>query len=149
MEDANGNVLFERLTLQNSTQYKDTFNLATGCYSIVIEDSDYDGIGFWYSNQTEGETTGQFRIRKVGGTTINNFPSDFGHYHRYNFSVGFTLGMDELTMSNELSVYPNPTNGECMIEISGSVNGKADLYVYDVMGRLVHAQPMNATAQFA
>jgi hypothetical protein len=57
--------------------------------------------------------------------------------------------MDELTMSNELSVYPNPTNGECMIEVSGSVNGKADLYVYDVMGRLVHAQPMNATAQFA
>ncbi len=149
LEDAAGNILFERNQLQNSTQYKDTFDLPMGCYSIIIEDSDFDGIGFWYSSQVEGETTGQFRIRKVGGTTVENFPADFGRYHRYNFSVGFTLGQHELSLNEKVDIYPNPTGGECMIEASGRVNGKAELMVYDVMGRMVHSETMNATANFA
>jgi hypothetical protein len=149
LEDANGNTLFERATLTNNTTYKDTFDLSPGCYSLVVEDTDQDGMGFWYSSQVEGETAGQFRVRMVGGSYVEIFPGDFGHYHRYNFSVGFTLGTDEKELDHEIAVFPNPTNGLCTIEVSGYVKGKADLYIYDLMGRIVHSENMNATDTFA
>lgn len=149
LEDASGNVIFARNTLANSTTYKDTFDLAPGCYSLVVEDSDHDGMGFWYSSQVEGETSGQFRVRLVGGSYVEIFPGDFGHYHRYNFSVGFTLGVDEKELDHEIAIFPNPTNGICTIEVSGYVKGKADLFIYDLMGRQVHTEKMIATDTFA
>ncbi len=149
LEDASGNVIFERNTLLNNTQYKDTFDLAPGCYSIILEDSDHDGIAFWASNQFEGETAGQFRLRQVGGSYIEFFPGDFGRYHRYNFSVGFTVNTEEKELDHKIAILPNPTNGECTIELSGFVNNKAELYVLDLSGRVIHQEKMNATVDFA
>ncbi len=149
LEDSQGNVIFERNVLANTTEYKDTFDLAPGCYSIVLEDSDHDGIAFWASNQFEGETSGQFRLRKVGGSYIEFFPGDFGAYHRFNFSVGFTLDVEELIQQTSVSVYPNPTNGVCTIELNGQTGGQADLLIMDLTGRVVHKEKMNATVDFA
>jgi hypothetical protein len=147
--DHAGNILFQRNDLTNQTQYKDTFNLAPGCYSIIIEDSDDDGLGFWYSNQVEGETTGQMRLRKVGGSYIEFFPADFGSYHRYDFSVGFTLGMKEEELAHEIAIYPNPTNGVTTVEVSGSVYNDASIELYDLSGRKLMQERMNATQFFA
>lgn len=149
LEDASGNILFSRTTLTNNTQYKDTFDLAPGCYSIILTDNDHDGLSFWYSSQTEGETTGQFRLRLVGGSYIEFFPGDFGDYYRYDFSVGFTLGLDEKVLDHEVKVFPNPTSGICTIEVSGSVHNSADLTIYDLTGRQVYSEKMNASETFA
>jgi hypothetical protein len=147
--DHAGTVLFERSNLQNTTQYKDTFDLAPGCYSIIIEDTDHDGLAFWYSAQVEGETSGQMRLRKVGGSYIEFFPGDFGHYHRYDFTVGFTLDVPEYTQVSEISVYPNPGAGLTTIELSGQINGRARLQLLDLTGRTLHQEDMKATADFA
>ncbi|MFM6933849.1 MAG: T9SS type A sorting domain-containing protein [Flavobacteriales bacterium] len=147
--DHAGNILFQRDVLDNQTQYKDTFNLAPGCYSIVIEDSDSDGLGFWYSSQVEGETTGQMRLRKVGGSYIEFFPADFGNYHRYDFSVGFTLGIKEADLTHEIAVYPNPTNGLTTVEVNGSVHHDATVELYDLSGRKLLSEKMNADEYFA
>jgi hypothetical protein len=147
--DHAGNILFQRDVLTNQSQYKDTFNLAPGCYSIIVEDSDSDGLGFWYSSQVEGETTGQMRLRQVGGSYIEFFPPDFGSYHRYDFSVGFTLGIKEEELAHEIAVFPNPTTGLTTIEVSGSVNNDASIEVYDLSGRRLISEKMNATAFFA
>ncbi len=147
--DHAGNIIFERNNLQNTTQYKDTFDLAPGCYSIIIEDTDHDGLAFWYSAQVEGETSGQMRLRKVGGSYIEFFPGDFGHYHRYDFTVGFTLDAPELILDPKVVIYPNPGSGPVTIEIEGEINGSADLYIKDLSGRELHHEKMNATAQFA
>ncbi|MBI1835730.1 MAG: T9SS type A sorting domain-containing protein [Flavobacteriia bacterium] len=147
--DQNGTVIFERLTLANSTTYKDTFDLAPGCYSVILEDSDDDGIGFWYSSQTEGETTGQFRVKRVGGSNVEAFPSDFGRYYRTDFSVGFTLDLNEKNLDHEIKVFPNPNNGIFNIEINGFIENEANLEVFDIMGRKILTQSMNATALFA
>ncbi len=149
MVDHAGNILLQRDVLTNQTQYKDTFNLAQGCYSIIIEDSDDDGLGFWYSNQVEGETTGQLRLRKVGGSYIEFFPSDFGSYHRYDFSVGFTLDVKEEELAHEIAIYPNPTNGVTTVEVSGSVYNDASIELYDLSGRKLMQEKMNATQFFA
>lgn len=147
--DHSGNILFERDNLTNQTQYKDTFDLAPGCYSIIIEDSDDDGLSFWYSAQVEGETAGTMRLRKVGGTYIEFFPGDFGSYHRYDFSVGFELGIDEVNLEHKIAIFPNPTNGMTTIEVNGAVNEQASIEIYDLMGRKIHLEEMNASQYFA
>lgn len=147
--DASGTVLFERSNLQNTTQYKDTFDLAPGCYSIVLDDFDDDGLSFWYSSQTEGETAGAFRVRKVGGSYMEIFPGDFGSYHRYDFSVGFTLGMDELPDYAELTIFPNPAQNELTIDLIAKVGGNAQVQIMDLSGRILIEDDMNASSSFA
>lgn len=147
--DHAGTVLFERNNLQNTTQYKDTFDLAPGCYSIIIEDTDHDGLAFWYSAQVEGETSGQMRLRKVGGSYIEFFPGDFGRFHRYDFTVGFTLDVPELDENTKMSIFPNPGSGQTTIELSGLVNGQARLSILDLTGRNLHSEQMKASAHFA
>jgi hypothetical protein len=147
--DHAGTVLFERSNLQNTTQYKDTFDLAPGCYSIIIEDTDHDGLAFWYSSQVEGETSGQMRLRQVGGSYIEFFPGDFGHYHRYDFTVGFTLDVVEVLQQQEISVFPNPGAGMVTIEMKGAIQGAAQLRIRDLTGRELYREKMNATANFA
>ena len=147
--DHAGNIIFQRDVLTNQTQYKDTFNLAPGCYSIIIEDSDNDGLGFWYSSQVEGETTGQMRLRKVGGSYIEFFPADFGNFHRYDFSVGFTLGVNEEELAHEIAVFPNPTTGLTTVEVSGSVMNDATIELYDLTGRRLFMEKMTASDYFA
>ena len=149
MIDNAGNILFERNNLTNQTQYKDTFDLAPGCYSIIIEDTDDDGLSFWYSAQVEGETAGTMRLRKVGGTYIEFFPGDFGSYHRYDFSVGFELGIDETDLEHKIAIFPNPTNGMTTIEVNGAVNEQASIEIYDLMGRKIYSEEMNASQYFA
>ena len=147
--DQNGAVIFERLTLANTTTYKDTFDLDPGCYSIILEDSDDDGIGFWYSSQVEGETNGQFRLRKVGGSIIETFPADFGKYHRYDFSVGYAVNIDETKLDNDIVIFPNPNNGIFQIELSAVIKEKASLEIIDMMGRSIHSEEMTANDYFA
>jgi hypothetical protein len=149
LEDMDGNVIFEATGLANTTTYRDTFDLAPGCYSIILEDSDNDGIGFWYSAQVEGETTGTFRLRLVGGTWIEFFPADFGNYHRYNFSVGFTVNTEEQELDHEIVIFPNPNRGAFDIELSGYVGNEAELQIFDLMGREVLREKMNAQSNFA
>jgi len=145
MMDSDGNTIFERTSLSNSTDYKDTFDLAPGCYSIILEDSDSDGISFWYSASQQGETAGSFRVKLVGGPVMEMFEQDFGNYHQYNFTVGFDLGTEELTdIDEELIIYPNPNDGVFGIELVGNVDYSADLEIYDLMGRKVHQETMNA-----
>jgi hypothetical protein len=149
LQDHAGNVIFQRTQLTNQTQYKDTFNLAPGCYSIIIEDTDSDGLSFWYSSQVEGETAGSMRLRLVGGSYIEFFPGDFGNYHRYDFSVGFTMDVPENDLTHEIAIFPNPSSGLTTVEVSGAVNNNASLEILDLTGRLIHSEKMNASADFA
>jgi hypothetical protein len=123
--------------------------LAPGCYSIIIEDTDSDGLSFWYSSQVEGETAGSMRLRLVGGSYIEFFPGDFGNYHRYDFSVGFTMDVSETDLTHEIAIFPNPSSGLTTVEVSGAVNNDASLEILDLTGRLIHSEKMNASANFA
>jgi len=146
----NGDVIFERTSLTNSTQYKDTFDLAPGCYSIILEDSDHDGISFWYSAQAEGETAGSFRLRNVGGSIFETLDPDFGRFARYNFSVKLQdLGAKEMNLNDHLNVFPNPSDGLFYIDLGGDIQYKANLEVLDLSGRCVLQKEMNATISSA
>lgn len=150
IEDSNGDIVFERTNMTNSTLYRDTFDLSPGCYSMILEDSDHDGIAFWASANYEGETSGNFYVRKVGGTTIEQFPGDFGHYHRYNFTIGLEqVGIKESTESNELVVYPNPTSGVFQIDFNGSINSNSLLLVRDISGKVVLTREISSSSDLS
>ena len=143
--DGAGNTIFERTSLANNTDYKDTFDLAPGCYSIILEDFDNDGIAFWYSSQVEGETAGSFRVKLVNGPMVEIFEQDFGNFHQYNFTVDFDLGVEDLgDIEEELYVYPNPNDGMFDVELIGNVDYDAELEIYDIMGRQVYRGRMNS-----
>ena len=89
------------------------------------------------------------RLRKVGGSYIEFFPGDFGRYHRYDFTVGFTLDVDEQELSHQIAIYPNPTTSITTIEVEGEVNGQATLRITDLSGRVLHESYMNAGTNFA
>lgn len=151
----NGDVIFQRSGMSNQTQYKDTFDLAPGCYSIILEDFDDDGLSFWYSaiptNQGgEGETAGSFMLRRVGGSVFETFPGDFGSYHRFNFSIGLDY-LNELKeqQADNLFIYPNPTKGEFYIDLGGAIQNEAHLEIVDLSGRVVLTKKMNTTASSA
>lgn len=136
--DASGTTIFERTTLLNSTEYRDTFDLAPGCYSVILEDTDHDGIGFWYSSQVEGETAGQFRLRYVNGGVIESFTTDFGKYHRYDFSIGYAVGTEDKGQLDEgLQVFPNPGTDVVTTEFNGNLGDGIVVTMVDGNGRKV------------
>ena len=122
--------------------------LERGSYSIVLSLSDDARLSFLYSS-LEGETAGAFRLRKVGGSYIEIFPGDFGSHHRFDFSVGFELGIDETSALNEIKVFPNPVLNELTIEIEGKIDGSAHVEIQDLSGRILVSDAMNATNSFA
>ena len=82
----------------------------------------------------------------MGGPIIENFEKDFGNYHQFNFTVGFYADNEELPeIQEEITIYPNPNNGEFGVEIVGNVDNNAVLTIFDLMGRQVHQEQMKAT----
>ena len=137
LKDESGNVVWSRTNLTNTTEYKDTFELAAGCYSLELYDSDHDGLGFWYSAQAEGETSGFLRVRKVSGAIVKTFDTDFGHYTKYNFSVGYKLGTEEEELSYNFDIYPNPSNGVFNIMLNNFIGNTVSIEVYNELGQKV------------
>lgn len=144
LKDVNGDVIWSRETLANSTTYRDTFDLAPGCYSVELYDSDVDGLSFWYSAQTQGETAGFLRLRKVGGFNIHTVDPDFGGYTRFDFTVGYGLGVEKENKETfEFNVFPNPTDGNVKINLDNFKGENLEINVYSLTGDLIKNIPFN------
>ncbi len=148
LKDSDGNVIFERTSFTNNTEYRDTFELATGCYTLEVYDSDHDGLGYWYSNIPtssggEGETNGTLHMRKITGGMIKQFDRDFGHYTSYSFSVGYGVGLEEEDELNSLSVYPNPSSAIFNLTLDNFKGDNVAIEVYNELGELVYYEDMS------
>jgi hypothetical protein len=142
LKDNDGNIIYSRVsgTTTNATEYKDTMYLPAGCYTVEITDSDHDGLGFWYSNQVEGETSGFLRLKDVGGPTIYTFDIDFGHYAKYSFSVGYTVGMEEAESAHRFTIYPNPSKGMFTIGLDNFTGDQLQVEIYNELGAIVYSE---------
>lgn len=145
LRNQEGEVVYSRTSLTNSTEYKDTLDLPTGCYTLELTDSDHDGLGFWYTAEVEGETTGFLRLRKVGGGMIQTFDSDFGAYTSYSFSVGYAVGIEENETPNyEVSVYPNPNQGEFTLTLDNITGDDIAIEIYNELGAIAYSESITS-----
>lgn len=131
--DQNGSLVFSKTNgLQPIRTYRDTLRNLQGCYSLVITDSDDDGLDFFANSDGKG----QFKIRSIGG--VNTFiEPDFGKFSRYGFvAVGLT-NSEELPDEEQLGLFPNPGNSQVFVSGLGDWDQELELRVVDQMGRAV------------
>jgi hypothetical protein len=131
VSDENGAILLQRSGLSNNTTYKDTFNLTMGCYSINVFDTNDDGMSFFANNSGNGS----IRIKNLGGSTTKIFEPDFGDGFKYSFSVPTVVGINEIDLSESISVYPNPATSVITLETTGLIQSNWD--IFDGIGRKV------------
>lgn len=150
--DAGGNVYKARNNFNAAnTIYRDTLNLYNGCFTFVVDDSgeppaemplNEDGLN-WWANSFDGNGAVQLR-NADNGSLIHNFIGDFGSEIRLDFSVGYKVDIDKMgSYSTELRAYPNPSDGNFMIDIPERFvknTSPATLEIVDLQGKIIQSQ---------
>lgn len=149
VKDGQGNILLSRNNLNNNTTYTDEINVPNGCYTLYFEDSEGDGLSFWYFPDYGSGTLKLERL--LNGTTavgLQNFNPDMGGGLQFDFVRGkVTATEDEPTGYTLLSVWPNPSSDELNIELHGFEPGKWDISIVDLAGRTVSFKSTNVFAE--
>lgn len=131
VKDDMGNDVFSRFSFQNNTLHKDTVSLSPGCYKVILEDTDEDGLYFFANN----DGTGTFQIRKLTGAPLKGFDSDFGDKIIHYFTVGYGLNINEDSRFN-FNCFPNPVQNTLNVETSG-FTGEILVEVLNNLGQTV------------
>lgn len=56
-----------------------------------------------------------------------------------------TIGIEEISVANDINIYPNPATGEINIIMTG--DGYSLIKLYDVFGKEVYSRPLNVSVQ--
>jgi hypothetical protein len=142
IRDINGDVVAERVNSDANTIYKDTLDLAYGCYTFHVYDSQNDGLSYWaWPNQGNGYV----RLRENGGSYYETFNAEFGREISHGFSVGILANVRENETERIIEVYPNPNQGAFTLELAG-LTGDYQVIVVNAMGQLIDARTLNVNA---
>ena len=141
--DAWGVVIDSGDNFQNNTSYRDTFDLAPGCYHLVLGDREKDGLSFFANNDGSGRAL----MRNVGGSFFSElYNPNFGTELSVYFTVGYSIGLPEnSTLTSLWSFYPNPSEGKITIEAELEPNKRAVLQLSDMQGRILWTSDFDAT----
>ncbi len=143
VRDFNGNTVFSRTTFTAGTTYRDTLQLAPGCYELEFTDAANDGLKYW-ADPDAG--TGFFRFRSLGNQSLRNFEAEFGHRIFTAFGIGHITGMAEPRPEATFTAWPNPGNGAFTLSVEG-IEGTARLEVMDATGRLLSGNALLSADQ--
>jgi hypothetical protein len=148
IKDMDGNTILSRQGTASIADYKDTFNLANGCYRLDVDGS-YLGYGLSFLGSF---TPGYFKIYDlVTGTQIALPKNDLDNANLAgNFGNGFTqyftvenssvVGVNNVNNPNiTLLVYPNPAKNYVHLEIMGHVTENAHVELVNILGQVVYA----------
>lgn len=144
VKDENGTVLLNKTGLTANTIYKDTLELLPGCYKFELTDSGQDGLSWWAN---PGQGSGYIRFKNaVNGGIIKNFLSDFGGQVYQQFTVAVTTSIDNYVYEDQttLDVYPNPTDGPVMIDLTSGEHEDGRLEIADLLGRKVFVKQFHS-----
>lgn len=132
LRDAADEVIFERDGMSSNTLYRDTLMLEDGCYTFEVFDTGDDGLSWWANNDGNGYT----RLKEVSGPTLEFFEADYGDGIIYEFTVDGTLSIGELSANHQFDVYPNPTNGNVSVRLSG-FDTDVRISIFNSIGQVV------------
>lgn len=138
--DAAGNVYFSRNGMPNATTMRDTVNLPVGCYIFRLTDAGKDGLS-WWANTAAG--SGFVRLKNANtGIFVKTFNADFGTEVYHEFTVGYSIGIEEEKIETGLFAYPNPTEGIVTIDFQ-SADEQVQILVFDYTGKIISDQQYN------
>jgi hypothetical protein len=136
--NSTGAVLYSSGALSANTIYRDTFNLAPGCYTLKIVDSGKDGLSFFGNNDGNGYAR---LVNTVGSATIIKiFEADFGTSITHNFTVGFSTSLEEKLKSAVFNLAPNPTSGIVNVNLILPKAEDVTVYVMNQLGQVVYTE---------
>jgi hypothetical protein len=124
----------------NPVLVQQDFCLSYGCYDFKIIDAFGDGLSG--CNAVNGGN-GDYNITYNGiiVAELLNANADFGTNNTTNFCI--TLGLDEFSLANSVSVYPNPANESITILTDGLNMTKVELM--NIAGQIISSTEVNNT----
>ena len=132
-------LIFSKTGMEANTLYKDTFNLAPGCYKIQILDtggnqySNEDGLSWWAND----DGSGYARLREVPGGFFKYYQADFGTELTDYFRVGNYFMSNTEIEDILFDIFPNPSNGNFNVFVETNFNNKVILKVIDINGKVI------------
>ena len=141
---------------QSSTMEIDVDVIATGDISFmkkVSSESSYDYLKFYIDNQLQGEWSGEENW-SAETYSVSTGQHTFRWVYEKDYSVSdgmdaawvdyilfppmnSTVGIEENNSFNDLSIYPNPGNGQFVLDFESSENTNIIISVFDAKGALV------------
>lgn len=153
--DINGNVMESRIPNTNSTYADSIVFPAPGFYKITLTSVVCLGFHWWpYDASNSGVTPGALFVKNMSGTNLpmkgytyagatlkdGGQHDDFGcEYTQYFYvaAAGVT-GLDELSKSVSIQVFPNPASDVLNVTIKG-IDKEADIELVNTIGQVVYA----------
>ena len=132
-------LIFSKTGMEANTLYKDTFNLAPGCYKIQILDTggnqyyNEDGLSWWAND----DGSGYARLREVPGGFFKYYQADFGTELTDYFRVGNYFMSNTEIEDILFDVFPNPSNGNFNVFVESNINNKVILKIIDINGKVI------------
>jgi hypothetical protein len=133
----------------NSTRIENVYLPSTGCYTFTAEDSYGDGF---FDTQWGAAANGHIYVTTVneaGGT----FSSVWSYDGTYNFdeaaapsNVNTVVGIEEVSLTTGVNVYPNPANDFINIAYGLTNNSVVTVDVINVVGARVMTEYIGSQA---
>ncbi len=108
--------------------------------------SNADWVTIHVTNVTNNYFSQDFKIKfRFEGEGGNNFYLDDINLYSGASSNEIVLGLNEFNESiNDISLYPNPTDGELNVSFSASKNKNMQFQVMDITGKIIQNNQVNA-----
>lgn len=161
--DASGNVFVTGYYISNSITFGTNVltNAAVGYRDLFVVSYTSGGFAAWANTATGGtydETANSIAVTASGnevyvGGSFNSGVASFGAHNVFKGCgddvfvaklSGTSVGIKEVKSKEQLSLYPNPTNGKFVVE------GEGQIIFYNVLGEEVHSEKIskNETIDF-
>ncbi|MBI9068279.1 MAG: T9SS type A sorting domain-containing protein [Salinivirgaceae bacterium] len=134
IRNAEGEVVFLRDNMLESTRYRDTLNLDDGFYELVLTDEGGDGLSFWANNSITG--VGSIGFYRAQYDVIEQLQIDFGSILYHCFYVENTVGIINNKAFGEFTIYPNPAKESININTNFNFSNSATVCIADVSGKI-------------
>ncbi len=144
IKDSQGNIVLTKSGFSANTQYKDTIQLASDCYTLEVLDAGGNGLNWWAA---AAQGSGYIRLNSIfTGWSIKTFEPDFGAGFKYGFTIGETVKIDETELSAlEFTLYPNPTSDKVFLSLSGLNDKVLTVKISDIYGKFHFVNNYNTT----
>lgn len=135
---SDGTVVFSGANFSPNTIYRDTLNLAPGCYEFQFLDEGQDGLN-WWANTSQG--TGYLRLKNgFTGATLRTFNPDFGGevYQQFRINAPTAVKVNQFG-AGKIHIWPVPASSRVTVWWDSEDAAPALLRVWDVRGKEVFA----------